>query len=242
MAVWDMTHHNWSMFQLTTHTVSGLVVFSPLYARAATDALWPTHATTSWLKSHWKRDIFCTRVHSTLLNVFQAGWKSSGETRIEKKIIQKTPTILRLRPGSTKKNLLAKIIKFGCNPLHTEPVLQLTGKVERVRKRNGTTTSTYRRILLIVWKPSSPWSGKSTENHLAIPWKIWMWIWLLWECSWIPLFEQRFISEKTMTRNYITQRTISGTLWDKYFVKYRDWSVNSQKSLVPTHQRSLVWK
>ena len=26
-----------------------------------------------------------------------------------------------------------------------------------------------------------------------------MWIWLLGECSWIPLFGQRFISEKTMT-------------------------------------------
>ena len=29
-----MTHHNWSMFQLTTHTVSALVVFSPVCARS----------------------------------------------------------------------------------------------------------------------------------------------------------------------------------------------------------------
>ena len=34
-----MTHHNWSMFQLTTHTVLALVVFSLVYARAATYAL-----------------------------------------------------------------------------------------------------------------------------------------------------------------------------------------------------------
>ena len=53
----------------------------------------------------------------------------------------------------------------------------------------------------LFWKPSSPWSGKSMEDNLAILWKIWMWIWLAnqW-MSWTPLFEQRFISAKTMTR------------------------------------------
>ena len=42
---------------------------------------------------------------------------------------------------------------------------------------------------------------------------------LFGECSRIPLFEQQFISEKTMTRIYITRRTTSGTLWDNYLVK-----------------------
>ena len=101
--------------------------------------------------------------------------------------------------------------------LHTEPVLQFTRKVRRIEMRHGTTISTYRRTHPIMWKPSSPWSGKSMDVNLAILWKIWMWIWIFGECSWIPLFEQQFISEKTMTRIYITRRTISGTLWDNFF-------------------------
>ena len=43
-------------------------------------------------------------------------------------------------------------------------------------------------------------SGRSMEENQAILLKIWMWIWLFGKCSWIPLFEQQFISEKTMTR------------------------------------------
>ena len=42
--------------------------------------------------------------------------------------------------------------------------------------------------------------------------KICLWIWLFGDCSWIPLFKQQVISEKTMTRIHITRRTISGTL------------------------------
>ena len=30
------------------------------------------------------------------------------------------------------------------------------------------------------------------KDNLAILWNIWTWIWLFGECSWIPLFEQRF--------------------------------------------------
>ena len=60
------------------------------------------------------------------MHTFAGWWKSSGETRrIKKKRIQKTPTIPRLRLGTTKKNLLLKIVQLGRNPLHTEPVLQL---------------------------------------------------------------------------------------------------------------------
>ena len=127
-------------------------------------------------------------------------WKCSGETRrIEKKKIQKTPTILRLTPGTTKWNLLPRKAKLWGTPLHTEPVLQLTKKIKRIRKRRGTTISTYHGTHRTIWKPSSSWSGRSMENHLAILWKIWLWTWLFGECSWIPLFEQQFISEKTVT-------------------------------------------
>ena len=130
-------------------------------------------------------------------------WKSSGETRrIKKKKIQKTPTVLRLRSGTTKGNYLrgnplAKTVKLGGNHLHTEPVLQLTRKVKRIQKQHGTTTSKYRHTHPIFWKPSSPWSGTSMEDNQAILWNIRMWICLFGECSWIPLLEQRFISEKT---------------------------------------------
>ena len=149
-----------------------------------------------------------------------AGWlNSSGETRpIKKKKIQKTQTILQLEPGTTKENLLPKTIKLGGNPLHKEPVLQLTRKVKRIRKRHGTTTFKYRR------------------THRTV------WIWPFGECSWIPLFKQQFISEKTMTRIYTTRETISGTLWNNYLDIKKDWFVNYQKFLVQEHQRSLVWK
>ena len=99
-----------------------------------------------------------------------------------------------------KEEPVAQNNKAWWNPLHTEPVLQLTGKAKRIRKRHGTTAFKYRRTHRTTWKSSSPWSGGSMENRKAIPWQIWMWIWLFGECSWIPLFEQQFISEKTMTR------------------------------------------
>ena len=41
-------------------------------------------------------------------------------------------------------------------------------EVQRVQKRRGDTTSTYRRTHRTAWKPSSPWSGKSMEDNLAI--------------------------------------------------------------------------
>ena len=126
--------------------------------------------------------------------------KQRGNRRIKKKKkIQKTPTILRLRSGTTKGNPLPQTVKLRCNPLHTEPVLQLTRKVKRIRKRHGTTTFKNRRTHRTTRKPSSPWLGRSMENQLAILWKTLMWIWLFGEYSWMPLFKQRFISEKTAT-------------------------------------------
>ena len=90
---------------------------------------------------------------------------------------RRTPTILRLRSGTTKgnklrRNPLPETVKLGDNPLHTEPVLQLTRKVQRIQKRHGTTISKYRRTHPMKWKPSSPWSGKSVEDNLAILCKI----------------------------------------------------------------------
>ena len=118
-----------------------------------------------------------------------------------------------------KGELVGQNNKAWRNPLHKDPVLQLTRKIKRIRKRHGTTISTYRRTHRTAWKPSSPWVMKIYGKPPAILRKIWMWIWLFCECLWIPLFEQQFISEKTMARIFITRRTISGTLWNTYLVK-----------------------
>ena len=97
--------------------------------------------------------------------------KAAEETRrIKKKKIQKTPTILRLRSGTTKENPLPKT-KLGRNPLHTKLILQLIRKVKRIRKRHGTTTSKYRRKHRTTWKPSFPWARRSMENNPGDPMK-----------------------------------------------------------------------
>ena len=103
---------------------------------------------------------------------------------------------------TTKENLLPKTIKLGGNPLHTEPVLELTRKVKRIRKRRGTTISTYRRTHRTTWKPSSPWSGRSLETNQRILWKIWMWTWLFGKYSWIPLFGQQFKSRERLWHEF----------------------------------------
>ena len=155
-------------------------------------------------------------------------WKSSGETRrIKKKKIQKIPTILRLKLGTTKKNLLPNTIKLERSPLYTEPVLQLTRKVKRIQKRLGPLPPHVAEDIPLYGSRLLHGQENLWENNLAIPWKIWMWFWLFGECSWIPLFEQQFISGKTMTRNYIT-----GTLWDQLFGE-----IKSQISLVQKNTR-----
>ena len=63
--------------------------------------------------------------------------------RAKKKKIHKTPTILRLRLGTTKENLFPKTIKLGETPSHTKPVLQLTRKV---KKNTGATWDHYLHI------------------------------------------------------------------------------------------------
>ena len=61
------------------------------------------------------------------------------------------------------------------------------------------TKATWKHHLQISPNTAFPWSGKSMAN--TIPWKFWSWIWLFGECSWIPLFEQRFISYRNMKWN-----------------------------------------
>ena len=109
----------------------------------------------------------------------------------------------------THRILLPKTIKLGSNPLHTEPVLQLTRKVERIRKRHGTTISTYRRTHRTTWKPSSQ------ENLWKTTWRSYgrflnvnMAIWRMFMNT---LFEQQFISDYDknlrFVKNYIWKTT-----------------------------------
>ena len=55
-----------------------------------------------------------------------------------------------------KEESVAQNNKAWGNPLHTEPVLQFTRKVKRIRKRHGTTISTCRQTHRTTWKLSSP--------------------------------------------------------------------------------------
>ena len=113
-------------------------------------------------------------------------WKSSGETRrIKKMKIQKTPTILRLRSGTAKGNKLRvnplpKTVKLGSNPLHTEPVLQLTWKIKRIHKRHGTTTSKYRRTHPICMEAVFSMVRKICGRQLGDPMKGLNVNWAIW--------------------------------------------------------------
>ena len=83
------------------------------------------------------------------------------------------------------KKMLPKLVRLGCNPLHTGSVLQLTMKVKRI------TEATWDHYLQI--SPNASLYGsrfsmhgqeKSVENNQAIPWKIRMWILLSGNDSW----------------------------------------------------------
>ena len=64
---------------------------------------------------------------------------------------------------------------LGGNALHTEPVLQLTMKVKRIRKRHGTTSFKYRRTHRTTLEAVFSMARKMLwENKQAILWKICM--------------------------------------------------------------------
>ena len=67
-----------------------------------------------------------------------------GDPSHQEEETQKNPTFLRLRSGPMKENLLSTTPRLQRNPLHTESVLQLTGKARRIRKRHGTIVFNYR--------------------------------------------------------------------------------------------------
>ena len=100
---------------------------------------------------------------------------------------EKTQTTLRLEPVTTKRNFLPNTIKLGGNPMHTEPVLQLTRKVKRIRKRRGTIVFNYGYPQINLRMLYFLWSGKSMGNIMTNPWAIWMCTWLFGECSCTPL-------------------------------------------------------
>ena len=66
---------------------------------------------------------------------------------------------------------------------------------------------------------------------MTTPLRIWAGTWLFGAYSWIPLFKQQFILDKTMRRIYDLSRIISGRLWISYSMELEDWSVIKQKLL-----------
>ena len=101
-----------------------------------------------------------------------------------------------------------------------------------------TTFSKYRRTQPIIWNLSFPWSGIYGRKTWRPYGRFWMWIWLFEDCSWISLCKQQFISERTMTRIYITPRIISVTiiLWNK-----KKMICEQSEILVRKTQISLIW-
>ena len=130
-----------------------------------------------------------------------------------------------------KEEFVAETIKLGRTPLHTEPVLQLTRKSKEYGSDMGRPSAHIAGHIALYGSRLLQWSGRSMENHLAILWKIWMCFGLFGECSWILLFEQQFISEKTMTRSWDLWRIISGKQQDSFSGKRTSWSVVRQKPL-----------
>ena len=97
-----------------------------------------------------------------------------------------------------KEEPVAQNNKAWRTPLRPEPVLRLTGKVKRIQERHGTTISTCRR--------THPMNGSRLLHGLENPWKTTWRSKGRFECEFgylgnvheYPLFEQQFISEKTM--------------------------------------------
>ena len=88
----------------------------------------------------------------------------------------------------------------------------------------------------------SPWSGKSTEDNLAILWKIWMWIWL---------FGRMFLNSTHGAAVYLGKdndtnlKHTKNHLWDclgQFFCETKRLISEQSEILGAKHQRSLLWK
>ena len=143
----------------------------------------------------------------------------------QEKKIQKTPTTLRLRSGTTKGNLLPKILKLGVQPLHTERVFPLTRKVKRIRKRHGTTVSTlldrsHYMEAVSLHGQQDHWKAMRCHGRYNV-------ILAFGECSWIALFEQVFFGKDYDSNLHCAknqQRDSLGQLFEK---KTDIWTIRS---------------
>ena len=179
------------------------LIATKFFRRIESDCIWTSGDAGSFGETR-QQDECWTKLVRRSVDVSSAIQVHSGETRrIKQKKIQKTRTILWLKPGFTNENLFPKTIKLWGNPLHTEPVLQLTSKVKKYGNDMGPLPPNIAGHIALhgcrllhgqedLWKTT-----RQSNGH------IWMWIWLFGQWSWIPLFEQQFISEKTMTRNVV---------------------------------------
>ena len=75
---------------------------------------------------------------------------------------------------------------------------------------------------------------KSTNESPRTQWRTWTWTRLCGAYSWIRLFMQQFILDKTLRRIYDLRfvKNHLGIVWGSYSMKLENWSVNKQKSLM----------
>ena len=89
--------------------------------------------------------------------------------------------------------------KTTCRRISRIRVFRIPEKSKQQRSGFGNTSLPYRHTTFLTWMKSTTWSEKSTQDQRTILWNICMWKWLFGECLWMPLSEQQFISEITMT-------------------------------------------
>ena len=104
--------------------------------------------------------------------------------------------ILNLSLGIT--SLLLKITKLVENHLQEKTSeIHLFSVFRKVKKQKrsdiGTLLCHIATNNLLYASRLRPWSGRSTEDHLTILWRIWTWMWQYGEYSWMPLSKQQFI-------------------------------------------------
>ena len=85
------------------------------------------------------------------------------------------------RATSCRRNRCPKQESFGTTPCTRSQFFSWLRKSKAYRSDMGTLPPRCRHTHPISRTPPYPWSGKSMEDNLAIPWKILTWIWKFWE-------------------------------------------------------------
>ena len=171
------------------------------------------------------------------MNTLAGWWKSSGETRrIKKKKIQKTPTILRLRPGTTKENKLRenslpKTVKLRGQPLShgasssvdKESQKDTEATWDHYLHKSPNTSHFKEAVFSMVRKIYGKQPGDLMKD-LNVNLAIW-WMFMNTTLRAAIHFGKDFDTNLHYAKNHLWNSLGQIFLWNK-----KDWSVNSQKS------------